>query len=675
MKRIAFITGVMAAFLQGGSFGETYSSRDLSIKDVFTQGYPQTVLFRGDKMARSGYAEWEKAHLPFNGTIKKYLPEEVDMEPVFANYANQFVKKHPEKLMLVHLNGEGMAVKQKEVHEKFFPGHWVYEAGSFLGEDISISDTMIKVENAKPFLKEAYSMHRSGKIIGKLPHDLILVEVHENGNKIWNRSEYATIQEIDYAKNELIVKRGSYFTKPRAFKKGETYVAPLAGDYWGGNLMWYYNLSSLCPKDKDGRNCADIFLSFIEESFSDEGLLQAIDGIAFDVSYFSATHHETWDCNNNGVADKGIVDGINIWRLGNWDFLKKLRHSFGEEFIITADGWRKEMQCAVGILNGVETEGLCRPNDGYRQISRTINQHTYWKSYNNTKYKFRYITSKLRNAEDMKMVPQLRRLGLGIASCLEAAYTGSPNTYGQNNWLGQPESPLIFISKSAPDLLNGRGTTIQPDICMAFDPGSAEITVSNNSIHIKGTENNPRSDMIVKGPEVSISDGDILIFFEAKAIEGLVDFNTEDRIPRKIDVSLEDYEEATGEADNLEIRLNNNLSGFIGTKGFTPLCFYFRNVGHSNKPVRFIMNIEEQGEIEIKNLTIHNAPLVMYREFQNGMVFLNASKDDYTLDADGHPDLLRGKYEVLSGAESGTLNTGEQLEIKALDALFLTNKS
>ena len=87
------------------------------------------------------------------------------------------------------------------------------------------------------------------------------------------------------------------------------------------------------------------------------------------------------------------------------------------------------------------------------------------------------------------------------------------------------------------------------------------------------------------------------------------------------------------------------------------------------------MNIEEQGEIEIKNLTIHNAPLVMYREFQNGMVFLNASKGDYTLDADEHPDLLRGKYEVLSGAESGTLNTGEQLEIKALDALFLTNKS
>jgi hypothetical protein len=277
------------------------------------------------------------------------------------------------------------------------------------------------------------------------------------------------------------------------------------------------------------------------------------------------------------------------------------------------------------------------------------------------------------NPKDREIRSQLNRLGLGMASCFDAAFTGSPSV-GQNNWLGKPASALQFIPRSAPDLLNGEGTAIQSDFYKRFDPGSAEITVSGNSIHIKGTEDNPRSDMIVKGPEVDISDGDIVIFFEAKAIESLVDFSSKDRIPRKINVSLEDYEEATGEEERLEINLSNNLSGHIGTQGFTPLCYYFRNVGYGDKPVRFIMEIEEQGEIEIKNMTIHNAPLVMYREFQNGMVFLNTSKEDYALDVEKYPDLLNGKYEVLTGEGSDAVQMDDQPVVKALDALFLSKK-
>jgi hypothetical protein len=683
LKRIVLVSSVIAAFILSGALLEEYTPGNTSQKEVFSQGYPKTILFRNDRIGKSDYGEWENLHLHYSGTIKKYLTEEVDMDPVFAKYASRFVKTHPEKLMLVHLNGEGIANRKKATHQKFFPGHWIYEAGSLLDDDIEVSDIRIKVENAKPFLKEAYSMHGGGKIIGKLPHDLILVEVDEKGNRNWNQSEYATIEEIDYAKNELIIKRGRYFSKSRSFKKGKTYVAPLAGAYWGGNLMWYYNLSSMCPTDQDDNNCADIFSSFIKESFSDKGLIKDIDGIAFDVNYFSATHHRTWDCDNDGLADGGIVDGVNIWRLGNWDFLKRLRNSFGNDFIITADGWRKEMQCAIGILNGMETEGLCRPNDGYRQISRTINQQNYWKLYNNAKYQFSYITSKLRNEEDIKIAPQLRRLGLGLASCLETAYTGSPDfelpeTYGGSlhrfNWLGQPAAPLNYLAKSTPDLLNGAGSQITSDFGNRFESVAAEITASNNTLTIKGTGDNARSNMLVKGPGVKISDGDMIIFFEARAIEGLVDFGVEDRIPRKINVKLEDYEEATGEKDRLEITLNNNLSGFIGTEGFAPLCFYFRNVGYGKKPIRFVMEIEELGEIEIKNLTIHNAPLIMVREFQNGMVLLNTSKEDYTLDADEYPDIKKGLYTVLPGIKSRNGSMTDRLEVKALDASFLIKK-
>lgn len=673
--------------------------RDLTNKDVFTKGFPKTLAFRNDFFGlKEGYDLWESNYLNFNSITKKYLREEVDIDPVIAEYANKFAENHPERLMLLHLNGEGMSIEDKEIHQAFFPGHWIYEEGTFLSEDIDENQNILKVKSANLFSEKAYIVHGDGKAPDeRLPHDLIIVEVDNEGNRLWNNSEYATIEKVDPETNILTVKRGQHFSNTRSFRKENTYIAPLAGGSWGGNLMWYYNLSSACPKDKNGKTCADIFLGLIENWYSKDGILKNIDGIGYDVNYF-ISDHKTWDCNNDGVADKGIVEGKNIWRDGDWKFLQDLRKSFGPEFIITADGWRDEMQRAVGVLNGMESEGLCRPNDAYRQMSKTINQHTYWNMYNNAKYKFSYITSKIKNPVDVKISTQLHRMGIGLATCLGIAYNtvGQPESYGGSlnkpNWLGQPVSELNFTARQTPDLLNGAGVEMSADLINKFDFSEAEYRVDNKTFFIKGKsmKTTPYTNISIPGPEISLpQDGDLIVFFEAKAIDGYFDFKPTDRVPRKINIKINGTPSYNlpDETQN-DINMKNDLGGFMGTPGFTPLSFYFRKVGKKDTPVKITLEVEEQGEFAIRNLIVHNAPYTMAREFENGVVLVNPSYDAYDFNLN---KIFSGgeKYRRISVEKpvSGRLNSNfeeisaynngekivdaDKITVPGLNALFL----
>jgi hypothetical protein len=666
----------------------------LSQKEVFTQGFPKTLAFRNDRFGyEEGYKTWEKEYLKVNGVTKKYLTEEVDMDPVFANWANRFIKAHPEKLMLLHLNGEGINIKDKEVHEKYFPGHWVYEAGSFLTEDIDSLQTEFQLKSAETFSENAYPIHSRGKTLGKLPHIVLLVEIDENGKKIWETSEYATVEKVDYSANRISVKRGQYFSDPRYFKKNATYVAPIAGDHWGGNLMWYYNFSSSCPVDVNGNQSADVFLNEIREWFGKDGILKNLDGIGFDVNYFTVKH-DSWDVNNDGISDKGIIDGKNVWREGDIEFLKKLRSSFGSDFIITADGWNDNMQRAVGILNGMETEGLARPNDGYRQISRTINQHTYWNIYNTTKYKFSYITSKLNFPADEEISSQLQRMGLGLASILGVAYTVKPSenfpeVYGgvlnKANWLGKPVGDMQFPAKKEADLLGGKGIAMESQLINQFNFENTEYREDDAVLYVKGTNEDRRNDLKLEGPELILPKGDLIVFFEAKDIDGFFDIKTHSRIPRKINLKINGrpVDVRQGETEQ-SIRFQNELAGFMGPSGFTPMSFYFRNVGNEDSPIKIIFEIEEQGEFAIKNLSAHNASSVIAREFENGIVLMNPSYEAYDFNLTKiFPkigELSRIKVNPNNNNKSKEYNDGTQIKdvsrvnVPGLNALFLIKK-
>ena len=148
--------------------------RDISKKEVFTKGFPQSLSFRNDRLVQGkDFLFWEQAHLPYNAITKKYLNEEIVLDPMFAKWANMFASRNPEKLMLIHLNGECTSIENKEVHKTFFPGHWAYEAGTTLRESISKSDKTIKVRDATIFSKTAHTIMGGPRKGELLPHSII----------------------------------------------------------------------------------------------------------------------------------------------------------------------------------------------------------------------------------------------------------------------------------------------------------------------------------------------------------------------------------------------------------------------------------------------------------------------------------------------------------------------
>ena len=469
------------------------NKRSLQNKEVFTKGFPKTLLFRNDKTGlNEGYDYWEKIHFPFNAITKKYLQEEVDMPPVIAEWANKYADKHPGKLMLVHLNGEGRSVNDEDMQKLYFPGHWMYEEGTFPAENI----------------------------------------------------------------------------------------------------------------DKN--------------------------------------------------------------------------------------------QKTIGFMNGMETEGLCRWNDGYRQISRTINQHTYWNLYNNTKYQYSYITSKLRNPLDEKIAPQLHRMGLGLTACLGVSYAYSPTFFipeafggalQKANWLGEPLDNMKYAVKENDDLLIGAGVNFDENLLSQFDFTGVEHKLENNTLYIKGKNKNLYEEIVVPGPEVSVPSGDLLIFFEAKAIKGFTDLKNEGRIPRKINVRIEGLPEFPVEPMNTH-ELYNDLAGFMGTEEFTSQMFYFRNAGNSENALKLIFEAEEQGEFAIRNLKIMNAPCAIIRDFENGVVLVNPSLHPFDFNLDQLLETQQAYQRIkivppLVGKLDGNpeeitkYNNGEIVEnsskvtVPALNALFL----
>ena len=362
------------------------------------------------------------------------------------------------------------------------------------------------------------------------------------------------------------------------------------------------------------------------------------------------------------------------------EFLQKIRSAFGPEFVITSDGWNDDMQRAVGILNGMESEGLCRWNDGFRQISRTVNQHVYWNLHNKTKYKFSYITAKLRNPADLKIADQLRRMGLGLASCLDVTYAFNPNltipeTHGgalnRPNWLGKPMGPMRYVLSNQDDLFKDKGLTMAPDLVEQFNLENTIIEVKNGALMIEGTDIDRRADMKISGPVLNLDSGDLIVFFEAKAIEGLVDLEHRSLIPRKINIKIEGLPEYPQEPMRGHL-MYNELAGFMGTGGYTPLMFYFRNVAGAD--LKLIFEVEQQGKFAIKNLQVYNSTCLISREFEHGALVVNPSFE--TAQVNLNEVFSAGmKFQRLpsSNKENQSLKIDHTniVNIPSLDALFL----
>jgi hypothetical protein len=655
------------------AFMPTPDNKSIEEKSIFREAYPRAFYFRFPERVDhfDNYNHWENEFRRLQGICSKALNEELSVLNAgkCRDYFNQFAKDHPEKVVLLHFNGRSRDPRFET--EKYFSGHWIYHPGCLLTHNISPSTKVIHVENGSLF-KINFGLAGLSR-----NDDIVIVPLDDIGNKLWTQAEHATIISIDG--NKLKIDRGRYGSGAGKFEAGKTYVAPhMVEGPWGGDnnhLMWYYNLSTTCPKDEKGNTCSDVLAEEIAGWFSEDGILHGFDGIQFDISPWStrSAFGRYADINGDGVADHGIINGINTFGQGVYAFYEKLRKLLGDQKIIIADGGVDYSQRAVDLLNGMEAEGLCSWDDVYKEFSKPLSIFSYWRTH--VQYPdMSYVTHK--DQMEGGYLSNRERLAMGTAACLELAvntFKRRPSDEGyfiglpdelikgeekQMNWLGKPTGNLIQMAFLANDILEGKSFShfsgsITTEGCTAFVAGTSLLVSSTGGM----------GPMTVTLKGIRIPSGDLTISFESMAFDSLPGFKPV--IPRQIFVSL------PGSESNPHT--SNRVLNYTGTVVYYPCAFYFREAGDALVDIK--IEIEGNGQITLKNLMLFNETQAICREFENGAVLVNPSLKPYRFDLEKlFPEKrfkrLTSTSENQEEVNDGTRVTGTVI-VPPIDGLFL----
>jgi hypothetical protein len=460
---------------------EEQTAKDLPA--ILSAGWPRAFFFRGCEgpptNPRTEYDSWDESFSRLMGIEGKALDEEVPGRQLRnIDFFTQFKNEHPEQLVLLHLNGNARDPRYRL--EPYFAGHFIYHNGTTITEDVPAEsgETDIKVDDLTLFRLNMGRYQNANDDIG-------LCMLDSEGRPDWNRSEQVQLISINQAAKTIRVRRGQYGSTPLPFPAGEAYAtAHMTEGPWGAksNIMWYYNYSMACPRDANGRTCADILVEELGRFYDEDGELAAFDGLEFDV-----LHHQVGgggrlgaDCDADGQIDGGFIGGVNSYGVGVVEFCRALRERMGENRLILADGMAERNQRAFGILNGIESEGWPHLSDNaIDDWSGGLNRHFFWDVYARAP-KLNYVNHKFTEAGESPGQRRTPRTPFSTHRLVFAAsvFTNSAICYSfaptrppeeqfigiwdelckgeekQLGWLGRPQGSAVRTAYETPNILN-----------------------------------------------------------------------------------------------------------------------------------------------------------------------------------------------------------------------------
>ncbi len=482
--------------------------------------YPRAYFFRAaEGMAanpRISYEQWAQTFGRLMGIEGKALDEEIPgRSKRNIAFFTRFKRQHPEQLVLLHYNGN--ARDPRDAPDRYFAGHWIYYNGAAILSDVPAEpgETEFRVNDPRLF-RVNIGRYRTAK------EDIGLCLLDDHGRPNWAESEQVQLISIDAKRRTLRVRRGCYGTKPRAFPAKRAYAAAhVTEGPWGkrSNLMWFYNYSTRCPPDPQGRTCVDVLTDELAVRFGPGGELAAFDGVEFDVLC-----HERFakrmrgggrgaDCDADGKVDNGRFGGVNTYGVGVIAFCRRLRDRIGEGKLILADGMGVNNQRAFGILNGIESEGWPTLSDWeISDWSGGLNRHAFWQqnarppvfNYVNHKFTTAGPTPGSRRKPDVPY--KIHRLVLAAAQFTDAAVCYSwapPGEPGERlgvwdelrmgvawklGWLGRPLAPAVRLARTAPDFLQGAGKQMDPALVKRFTGTGVRFSATQGGLCVSSTD-------------------------------------------------------------------------------------------------------------------------------------------------------------------------------------------
>ncbi|MCW0483934.1 T9SS type A sorting domain-containing protein [Gaoshiqia sediminis] len=659
---------------------------------------PKAIFFRepeqNGRKETTDWNEWYPAYCSLMGFVGKAVKEEVTVDNFeqVRNYFNELKALHPEQAVIVHICGRG-----RDPHfarQPFFAGHWVYYNGAIIEESVPAEEgeTVIKVSNPNLFKKNV------GLTDHKINEDIGLCKLAPDGKPDWSYSEQVKLIDIDYQNKTITVERGAYETNPLEFNGGEAYAAahvsegPEGSDSY--NWRWYYNHSTLSPKDKNGKQAGDIYAEQLAGWFKKDSLFENFDGVEFDVlhhvpmiSGLSAARGMDFDA--DGIADGGLIDGYPTYGVGAIKFLKKLRELMGNEKLIMADYDRWFHQRSVGILNGTEHENFPTgdDDDDFNDWGGGINRLLF-AAENSQSPQFNYIKSK----KDDDRIADIRLAFAAAVICdatiAETIPSGrtelSENVFvwdelkkGTENelgWLGHPVDTVIRLATQSTNVLDGVDINekIVSSNCQINDEGGELILTKNYDAQEflqfqLGNLNCPGQDLFiratVKADPMANYPSETARIMQV-AVAGGVYGSNDGNFMNNVNLVLDDSFERV--IDNTSMMHENAFNA----------GFYFRQF---NNPATLTFNFEGNEPVTISDIEIYAAPDVLVRKFEGGLVIANPSKHEVEIDLDEIWPGERFTRLKGSGDQDPFVNDGQEVsgkvKIDKLDGLFLVRET
>ena len=593
------------------------SSRELSYewmvtrKTAFQNEYPLAAEFRsGPRNQKKNYEDWVDQQLMPGGNALDIQTNMLRLEPGNWGYANRFAAEHPETTILSTWRAAG-GVPEGAYNPGdplgsstiSFPGHWVTAPGTMLSQSIFAYSTTLPVVSTQNLEKGP----------------ALLVGVDNFGNELWDQFEYVLITSVGTG---FINVRRQYNGSPpaRAFS-WSTSIRPLPWDSRSRTdyIVWFFNYSKYCPRDRFGQTAADIIARDMLDPLKPGGPLDRISGIDL------ASGPLTVPPDNADYDRDGRVDSDSVYYEGVETFYRRIRAVLGpDRFLTTSIDYSY-----LGLINGVNQEGLAEPDDPWDEVSETVNEVLAWRKLSplpmiSIAFQQHYA------GNDKYLRVQLQRLLDGYSACLGMASDIETGGKDKNidgidflnlielykgdamepRWLGRAVS-MKRTALMTPNILgNAQSNTDWSRIIPA-------LSVKRGSLSVQGNE-------MVLTPQSGSS--------------GYVTLDLDFFLPNKSDFTV--LMEVISDDDQIERRVllprvnvstdtKGNRAKFT-SKDYVPLTFLFR--GASPGAVTIDFRFGKGGPIRFKALSVHAATDGLACEFERGVVVVNPSLEDEVFD-------------------------------------------
>ena len=247
-----------------------------------------------------------------------------------------------------------------------YAGHWLYQPGTLTTQTINSSQTSVRVNDASRFTPGHYAV------------------IYNAPAGSFGNAEHVKITARDNSTNTLTIQRG-YKSQAHSHGSNSIIAQHSVGDTKSNDRRnWVYNMSTQSPRDGANRRYIDYLSNWFAQNYKKDRLGRTVNinvsGFLFDTDFHFETESAKADVNNDLVLDDGLGGGGVNWYGDGVDFFySRLRTSFPN--LIIVGGVRNSR--GFSHINGVQMEGFPsysdfkNENPDYTRMSTLLAMYTY----------------------------------------------------------------------------------------------------------------------------------------------------------------------------------------------------------------------------------------------------------------------------------------------------------